>query len=215
MLQEPLSSHWQAILGKRVCVEPPYDLENPTESQSLFIVHEVTAADVSLEKLSNQQYVRVPLFALSRPWGKETEGGLRATITHGALRFVQNAQRWRWMPQGVALQPVEQTPPQLRRRVPIQAGGGRFPTSSSQRCYQTCDPRLERSGGRQTNKGQTRWCGRRRQLRRPSFFGRADRSTARVLSVLPSSLYHVGRAARDDRTRGKRERTGHSRRGPT
>jgi hypothetical protein len=125
LLQEPLASQWQAIVGKQIRIEPLPDLEAANDSQYMFRIQEVTESDVSLEKLSTNQSIRIPLFALSRPWGKETDGGFRAVIRHGALRFLNNTQRWRWAPDVAPAHGLQRAAPQSQRTVTMQAGHGR------------------------------------------------------------------------------------------
>lgn len=130
-LATPVRSHWLAAVGKQICIEPLYDLTQPNEpSQYHFLVRDVTATDVGLHKISFQQDVRVPLFALSSPFTDNDGVTLRATVLRGAIRFVLvqgMAKRWRWMPQDGAqisstTSGAPAPTPVTIRRVPIQSG---------------------------------------------------------------------------------------------
>lgn len=86
---------WSERVGKTISLEPLSGIPR-RKPDPWFRVDDVTDADVGFTKTSTTQSLRVPLWALSRPWGKESEGELRARIQSGRLRFNLETERWRW-----------------------------------------------------------------------------------------------------------------------
>lgn len=92
----PLADEWRRLVGQRVCLEPLVGMPDE-RPDPWFEVEGVTEVDVKFLKRSNDQHVRLPLHALSPPWGAPSEGGIRASIEAGRLVFDSGTERWRWL----------------------------------------------------------------------------------------------------------------------
>lgn len=98
-LGEPSTStkgSWQALVGKLVALSPLHGLVGvPADDQ--FRVVEVSDTAVKLEKLSNQQSLSLPLFALSDPWDVDARVP-KAAVREGRLAFDPGDEHWKWRP---------------------------------------------------------------------------------------------------------------------
>lgn len=89
---------WRAALGQHIRIDPLKGHPQWSEPDSWFLVRDVTPTSIRLFKRSSHHNVTLPLACVGEPWGSENEGGLRATVQQGTLRFVVDKKCWEWFP---------------------------------------------------------------------------------------------------------------------
>lgn len=88
---------WRSLSGFMVRIQPIARAPGRAEPDDKFRVTRATRQEVELEKVSNQQSLRVPLRALSEPWDLDREPK-RASLVEGRLVFSEDARQWEWRP---------------------------------------------------------------------------------------------------------------------
>lgn len=91
-----LASTWRELVGHEVELGPLYGMIGQPDPDPVFTVVHVTATDLVLRKISNQQDVTLPVASVAAPWGNSTGGRSRARIHTGRLVFVTDEMSWRY-----------------------------------------------------------------------------------------------------------------------